>query len=99
MSHMDYTGAGSSCADGGCSSTRVVTYTATGGEGTDFTVPIGATLAADDYEVFFSPGGVTNLPVLDMPTALAGDRTTTGFRVTTADVLTVGDILKFLIVE
>jgi positive regulator of sigma E activity len=98
MSHMDYTGSGATCADSGCGS-RVVSYTATGAEGTDFNVSIGATLAADDYNVFFSPAGVTNLPVLDLPTALAGDRTTSTFRVTTADVLTVGDVLKFLIVE
>jgi hypothetical protein len=78
---------------------RVVTYTASGGEGTDFNVTIGSTMAADDYEVFWSPAGITNLPILDLPIADAGDRTTTTFRVTTADSLTAGDVLKFLLVE
>jgi hypothetical protein len=101
MAHMTYTGGGASCVDGGCggSDFRVVTYTATGAEGTDFMVDIGATLAADDYEVLWSPAGVTNLPILDLPTALAGDRTTTQFRVVLADALAADDVLKFFVME
>jgi hypothetical protein len=91
---------GSSCADGSCGSNRVVTYTATGVEGVDFMVDIGATLASDEYEVgLLGTAGAANFPVLDYPNALAGDRTTTQFRVLSAATLTAGDILKFQIVE
>lgn len=84
---------------GEVSNVRTVTYTATGSEGTDFNVTIGTTMAADDYEVFYAPAGVTNIPVLDLPTSATTDRTTTTFRVTLADSLTAGDVLKFLLVE
>lgn len=91
---------GSSCADGACGAPRIVTYTATGSEGVDFTVPIGTTLAADTYEVgLFGIAGAANFPILDFPNALAGDRTTSQFRVLSAAVLTLGDVLKFQIVE
>jgi hypothetical protein len=100
MSHMDYDGSmGGSCSSS-CASTRIVTYVATGAEGVDFFVPIGATLAADTYEVgLFGIAGAAALPVCDFPNVLAGDRTQTTFRVLTAATLTVGDILKFQIVE
>lgn len=100
MAHMDYSGSmGGSCSSG-CASSRIVTYTATGAEGVDFTVPIGTTLALDTYEVgLLGIAGAANFPILDFPNAVAGDRTTTTFRVLSAAVLTVGDILKFQIVE
>jgi hypothetical protein len=78
---------------------RVVTYTATGSEGTNFMVPIGATLSADTYALLYAPSDVTNVPVLSLPTASGSDRTTTQFRVTTADSLTAGDVLIFVILE
>jgi hypothetical protein len=78
---------------------RVQSYTATGSEGTDFNVTLDVARAADDYDVFPAPGGVTNVPILDLPTAAGSDRTTTTFRVTLADSLAAGDVLKFLIVE
>ena len=102
MSHMDYgTSTGESCADGLCAgSPRIITYTATGSEGTDFMVDIGTTLAADTYEVgLFGIAGAANFPILDFPNALAGDRTTTQFRVMSAATLTLGDIIKFQLVE
>lgn len=78
-------------------SQRVVTYTATGTEGADFMVPIGATLATASYAVMWSPAGVTNLPLLDLPTG-AGDRTTTHFRVLVGgELLQAGDTLTFVI--
>lgn len=76
----------------------VVTYTATGSEGTSFLVAIGRTLDTDGYEITWSPGGVTSVPVLDLPDS-TGDRTTTYFRVNTADVLTAGDRLVFVLFE
>lgn len=79
---------------------RRVTYTATGAEGTDFTVTIGgAAMASDDYEVLWAPKGVTTVPIPDLPDVVAGDRTTTTFRVVTADVLTSGDKLGFVVVQ
>lgn len=78
---------------------RLVTYTATGSEGTDFMVDIGATLSADTYTLLWTSSDVTDVPVLSLPTAAGSDRTTTQFRVTTADSLTAGDVLHFVILE
>lgn len=99
MAHM--TSIGASCSDDTCgAATRVVTYTATGLEGVDFMVPIGLALAFDTYEVgLLGIAGAANNPQCDFPNVLAGDRTTTEFRVLTATTLTAGDVLKFLIVE
>ncbi len=102
MGHMDYgASSGESCADGLCAgSPRIVTYVATGSEGVDFMVPMGTTLATDSYEVgLFGIAGAANFPVLDFPNVLAGDRTTTEFRVLSAATLTAGDTLKFQVVE
>ena len=101
MSHMNYAVGAEACADGTCAGTpRIITYTATGSEGVDFTVPIGTTLAADTYEVgLFGIAGAASVPVFDFPNALAGDRTTTSFRVLSAATLTASDIIKFILVE
>jgi hypothetical protein len=104
MAHMNYSVGAEACDDGLCSgSPRIVTYVITGAEagaGVDFMVPIGATLAADTYEVgLFGIAGAASVPVADFPNALAGDRTTTQFRVLLASALTVADILKFMIIE
>ncbi len=85
-------------SDGSTATVQRVTYTATGAEGTDFSVTIGVTMAADTYGVFPAPVDVVNVPVLSCPNALGTDRTTTAFRVLTADVLTVGDKIEFLVV-
>jgi hypothetical protein len=75
----------------------VVTYTATGTEGTSFLVPIGITVNSSDYEIIWSARGVSSVvPVIDLPDAV-GDRTTTYFRVNCADVLTAGDQLTFVL--
>lgn len=81
------------------SAPRVVTYIATGLEGVDFTVTIGVTLAADNYEIFYGIAGAADLPILDFPNVLAGDRTTTTFRVLAAVQPTAGDIIKFLLIQ
>ena len=97
MSHMPTTAqpTGSTMLGG-----RIVTYVATGAEGVDFSVPIGATLVLDTYDVgLLGIAGAANFPILDFPNALAADRTQTAFRVLAAVALTAGDILKFLIVE
>lgn len=78
-----------------------VTYTATGAEGTDFTVTIPATMASDDYEVMWSSKGAgsSGVPIIDCPDSLAGDRTTTTFRVVTSDVLVAGAKIAFIVVQ
>lgn len=82
---------------GGSGSTlAVVTYTATGTEGTSFLVPIGQTLNDANYEVVWSSNGVDNVPVLDLPDT---DKSTTNFRVTVADVLTAGNKFVFVIFQ
>jgi hypothetical protein len=97
MSHMPTTD-GPVASEVGGTVIAVVTYTATGTEGTSFLVPIGSTLSTPDYEITWSPRGVVNTPVLDLPDGV-GDRTTTYFRVYAADVLTVGDQLVFVLFE
>jgi hypothetical protein len=110
MAHMNYGVGADACADGVCGgSPRIVTYVVTGAEanaGVDFFVPITdsagdpVTLSADTYEVgLFGIAGAASVPVPDFPNAVAGDRTTTQFRVLLAAALTVGDTVKFQIVE
>ncbi len=104
MPHMNYAVGAEACADGTCAgSPRIVTYVITGAEdnaGVDFFVPIGATLASDEYDVgLFGIAGAASVPVADFPDADAGDRTTTQFRVLLAAAMTVDDIVKFIIVE
>jgi len=76
-----------------------VVYVATGAEGTDFMVPIGATMRDALYGVYWSPMGVTFVPVPDLPNAIGTDRTTATFRVLVSAPLTAGDKLAFLVVE
>lgn len=79
-----------------------VTYTGTGAEGTDFVVPIGATMSSTAYGVFSQSAGGTSgdgsqtsgVEVVDMPIA---SRTTTAFRVVLGSALAAGDTLQFLI--
>lgn len=78
---------------------RKVSYVATGAEGVDFMVPIGTVLGADDYEIVLSPQLVAAVPVCDFPNEVAGDRTTSQFRVRLAAPLTAGDKLVFLLFQ
>ena len=71
-----------------------VTYTATGSEGSDFDVPIGATLVSANYSVEFSCAGATYIIDADMPTA---DRTTSQIRVVTTSAPVAGDVLDFVL--
>ena len=82
--------------------TFAVTYTATGSEGTDFTIPIGATLASGSYAVIVqSAGGASvdgtqssGVEVIDLPIT---NRTTTTFRIVLGQALAPGDVLQFLV--
>ncbi len=74
-------------------------YTATGIEGTDFNVSLPAARATDSYAVFYTLDGVTNIVTMDFPDVLAGDRTTTQFRVILSGALTAGDKIVFEAVD
>jgi hypothetical protein len=76
-----------------------VDYTATGAEGTDFSVTIGSTLASDTYTVVWAPKGMASVPIIDLPDTVAGDRTTTTFRVLTSAQMTAGDVISFVVYE
>lgn len=92
------TSARGGCSGSGCSSTRIVTYVATGVEGAAFDVPIGTTLADAVYDVgFFAINGSVTMPACNFPTG-GSNRTTTTFRVEVPVAPTAGDIWQFQIV-
>lgn len=78
---------------------EIVNYIATGAEGTDFNVAIGVVMANDSYGLVWAPAGMSGnlVPVADLPNILAGDRTTTQFRVIVSNNLTAGDKLTFIL--
>lgn len=80
-------------------SKEVFRITAAGGEGSDFNVTLPTPRASDAYEVFASLVGAPAIYSMRMPDALAGDRTTTQFRVITTAALTAGDVISFLVVD
>lgn len=91
---------------GGASSegfrTFAVGYTATGSEGTDFTVTLQNAMANTSYSVFAANAGGTSgdgsqssgVDVIDLPVA---SRTQTAFRVVLGASLAAGDQLQFLV--
>jgi len=74
-------------------------YTATGAEGSDFMVNLPAARATDTYLVEGTSQGVTMIVAYDFPDLLAGDRTTTAFRVITTGSLTAGDQIYFNVAD
>jgi hypothetical protein len=74
-------------------------YTATGLEGSDFMVTLPAARANDVYGVQGSQAGAASILGMDFPDLLAGDRTTTQFRVITSGPVTAGDQFDFLVVD
>jgi len=87
-------------ARAGASSTSGVTaqrYTAAGGE-TDFMVTLTNPKLVDTYKITATCAGVSMIVGVDCPDLLAGDRTTTQFRVITSAPLTAGDQIDFVIV-
>lgn len=96
MSHMPAT------AQPGSFAVFPVTYTATGSEGTDFSVPLGVTMSSTTYGVYSQSAGGTSgdgtqssgVEVVDLPIA---SRTTTTFRVVLGQQPAAGDQLQFLV--
>ena len=74
-------------------------YTATGSEGTDFSITLPAARASDDYIITASLSDVAAIFGMSFPNGLAGDRTTTIFRVVTTAPLVSGDIIEFRVAD
>ena len=83
----------------GVQNAQTFRYTATGAEGSDFSVTLPAARSTDVYSIAFSQADATSLLAFQFPDALAGDRTTTAFRVVTSSALTVGDTIDFLVYD
>lgn len=86
---------GAAAAGGGASTLQAFTYACTGAEGNDFMVPLPAARANDDYAVVATLSSVTATFALNCPDTLAGDRTTTQFRVITSAPVVAGDLIDF----
>jgi len=63
----------------------------------DFTVTLPAARASDNYVVLATKNSVVAMFDLNCPDTLAGDRTTTTFRVITSAAVTIGDKIDFLV--
>jgi hypothetical protein len=74
-------------------------YTATGAEGSDFMVTLPVAQGTDDYIIVASLSDAPAIYGMRFPNALAGDRTTTQFRVITTAALTAGDVIEFRVVD
>lgn len=68
-------------------------------DGSDFMVALPVAMPNDLYSVFPALSGVTSIVGIDCPDILAGDRTTTAFRVETTGELSDGDFIDFMVVE
>lgn len=89
-------GAGSGGGGGG--TTQTFRYTVSQpADGTDFMVTLPAAMPNDSYSVFPALAGVVSITGIDCPDILAGDRTTTQFRVVTAAALADGDFVDFFV--
>ena len=76
---------------------QVFTYTCTGAEGSDFVITLPAARADDDYVPQVTCGGTTAIYGVDCPDLIAGDRTTTQFRVVTSAAVQLADRLDVTI--
>jgi hypothetical protein len=78
------------------SQNRRIIYTATGSEGTDFTVTISPVMPSTNYAVFATLATIAGAHVtINIPTA---DRATNQFRVLTSGTLTASDTIFFHVV-
>lgn len=74
----------------------ITDYTATGAEGDDFMVNLSTAMLSDAYALMVAVVDAVAVPVITLPNAIAGDRTTTQFRVTTAVQMQAGTVLQFV---
>lgn len=85
-------------AGGAAAVTQTFRYTvAQPADGTDFMVTLPVAMANDSYSVFPALAGVVAITGIDCPDIVAGDRTTTQFRVVTAAALADGDFIDFFV--
>lgn len=91
-------GGGASSGSGG-SNLQAFRYTVTGLEPdtSDFTVILPAARVTDVYRIAGDLAGAVSIVGLDFPDLIAGDRTTTQFRVVATGSLTAGDQLDFFV--
>lgn len=88
---------GSNLGAGGTGNLQSFRYTVTGAEPdlADFMVPLPAARSTDVYRVTGDLAGATVIVGLDFPDLVAGDRTTTDFRLQATAALTAGDQIDF----
>lgn len=89
------TGGGS--GGGGGATLQAFRYTCTGAEGSDFNVTLPAARPNDTYFVEGDCAGVAGIMTFDFPDLIAGDRTTTQFRVISSVGVTLGDQIDFMV--
>lgn len=89
-------GAGGGGAIGNLQSFR---YVATGAEGSDFFVSLPAARPTDNYRVEICCSGVTSILTFDLPDLVAGDRTTTQFRVISSASVSALDQFDITVVD
>lgn len=98
LSPQPFVPAGGSGGGGG-STQEAFRYVATGAEGSDFFVTLPAARAVDTYKVFGQCAGVAMIFGMDLPDILAGDRTTTQFRVVTTGAVSAADQIDFFVTD
>lgn len=96
LTPLPFVAAGGSSNPG---SLQVFRYTVTGAEPdlSDFMVPLPAARSTDVYRVVGTLAGAAALVVFDLPDLLAGDRTTTHFRIIGSDDFTALDQIDFVV--
>jgi hypothetical protein len=72
-------------------------FTATGAEGSDFSITLPAAQPTDVYNVQMLGAGLAAILGIDAPDLIAGDRTTTQFRVVTTGALVAGDQFDIIV--
>lgn len=82
---------------GGGGNAQRFTYTVGGGDGSDFMVTLPVARTDDLYLIEASLGDVLVIVGLQFPNTVAGDRTTTQFRVVATASMTAGDTIMFYI--
>lgn len=90
---------GASTSGSSGSSQQNFRYTCTGAEGSDFLVTLPAARSDDSYVVIATLAGVAAIFGVDCPDLLAGDRTTTQFRVVTSANVVAGDQIDFIVAD
>lgn len=86
---------------GGSGTAQSFRYTVTGAEPdtSDFLVTLPVARATDVYRVTYGLAGVAVIVGLDFPDLVAGDRTTTQFRVIATALMQAGDQIDFYVTD